>query len=216
VARRGLWALPLWTILLFLATLTHQPDTRTDFPGFARYVTTNEFLVSHIAASIVGAAIGVVGLLALYVFLALHIRSRLAALALFLAVVGDVMITAIFGMAAFAQPALGRLYLAGQTDAAVSTYDDMYGTPLGLTAAVGILLFVVGVVLLGIVVSRSGVLPRWAGIGLAVGVVVFGLIGVVLADFIQSIGAALLIASTVWIALAAGRWMPATPGEPLA
>lgn len=35
----GLWALPAWTVLLFLGTLTHQPDTRTDFAGFARYVT---------------------------------------------------------------------------------------------------------------------------------------------------------------------------------
>src|ERR1700694_2459832 len=69
--RWGLWALPVWTVLLFLGTLTHQPDTQTDFAGFARYVTTTQFLISHIVASIIGAGIGVLGFLALFTFLAL-------------------------------------------------------------------------------------------------------------------------------------------------
>jgi hypothetical protein len=200
IARWGLWALLVWAVLLFLGTVTHQPDTRTDFAGFARYVTTTEFLVGHIVASIVGAGIGVLGLLALFTFLALRVRSRLAAAGLALAVVGDVMITAVFGTAAFGQSAVGRLYLAGHTEDAVAIYDDMYGAPLSATAAVGVLLLVIGVVVLGIAVTRSRVLPGWAGIGMAVGIVVFGVIGVILADVVQSIGAALLIASTLWLA----------------
>src|SRR5436190_3766961 len=105
-ARWGLWALPVWTVLLFFGTLTHQPDPRTEFAGFARYVTTTEFLLSHLVASILGAAIGVLGLMALFIFLALRVRSRLAAAGLVMAVVGNVLITAIFGMAAFAQSAV--------------------------------------------------------------------------------------------------------------
>jgi len=200
IARWGLWALLVWAVLLFLGTVTHQPDTRTDFAGFARYVTTTEFLLGHIVASIVGAGIGVLGLLALFTFLALRVRSRLAAAGLALAVVGDVMITAVFGTAAFGQSAVGRLYLAGHTEDAVAIYDDMYGAPLSATAAVGVLLLVIGVVVLGIAVTRSRVLPGWAGIGMAVGIVVFGVLGVILADVVQSIGAALLIASTLWLA----------------
>jgi hypothetical protein len=200
IARWGLWALPVWAVLLFLATLTHQPDTRTDFAGFARYVTTTEFLVSHVVASIVGAGIGVLGLLALFTFLALRVRSRPAAAGLALAVVGDVMLTAVFGLAAFGQSAVGRLYVAGHTAEAVAIYDDMYGAPLSATAAAGVLLLVIGVVVLGIAVARSRVLPGWAGIGMAVGIVVFGVIGVILADVVQSVGAALLIASTLWLA----------------
>jgi hypothetical protein len=203
--RWGLWALPVWTVLLFLATLTHQPDTRTDFAGFARYVTTTEFQISHIVASIIGAGIGVLGLLALFTFLALRVRSRLAAAGLALAVVGEVMITAVFGTAAFGQSAVGRLYLSGHTEDAVAIYNDMYGAPLSATAAAGVLLLVIGVVALGIAVARSGVLPRWAGIGMAVGIVVFGLIGVILADFVQSVGAALLFASAAWLAYSANR-----------
>jgi len=195
----------VWAVLLFLGTVTHQPDTRTDFAGFARYVTTREFLISHIVASILGAAIGVLGLLALFTFLALRVQSRLATAGLVTAVVGNVLITAVFGMAAFGQSAVGRLYLAGQTEAAVAIYNDMYGAPLAVTAAAGVLLLVIGVVALGIASSRSRVLPHWTGIGMAVGIVVFGVIGVILADFVQSIGAALLVASTVWLAYRAHR-----------
>jgi hypothetical protein len=195
----------VWTVLLFLGTLTHQPDTRADFAGFAEYVTTTEFLISHIIASIVGAAIGVLGLLALFTFLALRVRSRLAATGLALAVMGNVMITAGFGLAAFGQPAVGRLYLAGQTAEAVAIYTDMYGVPLTATAAAGILLLVAGVIALGIALARSRVLPGWVGIGMAVGIVVFGVIGVILADIVQSIGAVLLVASTLWLAYAAQR-----------
>jgi hypothetical protein len=195
----------VWTVLLFLGTLTHQPDTRADFAGFAEYVTTTEFLISHIIASIVGAAIGVLGLLALFTFLALRVRSRLAATGLALAVMGNVMITAGFGLAAFGQPAVGRLYLAGQTAEAVAIYTDMYGVPLTATAAAGILLLVACVIALGIALARSRVLPGWVGIGMAVGIVVFGVIGVILADIVQSIGAVLLVASTLWLAYAAQR-----------
>jgi len=109
ISRWGLWALLVWTVFLFLGTITHQPDPRTDFAGFAGYVTTTEFLLSHLVTSIVGAAFGVLALFALFTFLALRVRSRLAALGLCLAVVGNLMVTAIFGMAAFAQPAVGRL-----------------------------------------------------------------------------------------------------------
>src|SRR5439155_22144202 len=137
----------------------------------------------HIVASIIGAGIGALGLLALFTFLALRVRSRLAAAGLAMAVLGNVLITAVFGMAAFGQSAVGRLYLAGHTEDAVATYNDMYGAPLSATAAAGVLLLVVGVVALGIAVTRSGVLPSWAGIAMAVGIVVFGVIGVILADF---------------------------------
>jgi hypothetical protein len=205
IVRWGFWALPVWTVLLFLATVTHQPDTRSDFAGFAQYVTTTEFLIGHIVASIIGAGIGVLGLLALFTFLALRVRSRLAAAGLALAVVGEMMITAVFGLAAFGQSAVGRLYLAGHTEDAVATYNDMYGAPLSATAAAGVLLLVIGVVALGVAVARSRVLPGWTGVGLAVGIVVFGVIGVILADVVQSIGAALLVASTLWLAGSARR-----------
>jgi hypothetical protein len=96
------------------------------FAGFASYVTTTEFLFSHIVLSIVGAGIGALGLLALFTFLALRVRSRLAAVGLAMTVIANVMMTGVFGMAAFAQPAIGRLYLAGNTADAIAINNDMY------------------------------------------------------------------------------------------
>jgi hypothetical protein len=156
-------------------------------------------------ASILGAAIGVLGSLALGLLLALRAGSRLAIVGLALTVVGNVLITAVFGTAAFGQSAVGRQYLAGQSEAAIATYQDMYRAPLASTAAAGVLCLVCGVIVLGVTSSRSRDLPRWAGIGLAVGIVVFGVVGVILADVVQSLGAVLLIASTLWLAIRAGR-----------
>jgi len=57
-ARIGLWLLPAYGILLGLGTLTHQPPIE-DFDAYARYITTDVFLVSHLGASIFGAALAV-------------------------------------------------------------------------------------------------------------------------------------------------------------
>jgi hypothetical protein len=57
-------------------------------------------------------------------------------------------------------------------------------------------------VIAGAAVARTGSLPRAAGIGFAISVVLFG-IGAIPDNFIETIGCVLMIASTVWIA--AGR-----------
>lgn len=57
------------SLLLAVSTLTHQPDYKTDFEGYADYVTTTPFLVSHLLASIGGAALGVIGAIALVALL---------------------------------------------------------------------------------------------------------------------------------------------------
>ncbi len=46
-ARRWVWALPAWGALLAISTVTHQPDYKTDFGGYADYVTTVPFLISQ-------------------------------------------------------------------------------------------------------------------------------------------------------------------------
>ena len=74
-ARWMLWALPIWALLLLLGATTKQPDPQAQFGEFARYVTTNQFLMSHLINSILGAAIGSIG----FVGLLLHLSaSRVA------------------------------------------------------------------------------------------------------------------------------------------
>src|SRR4030095_2430906 len=111
--RLGVAALPVYGLLVFLSTLTHQPDYRTDFHAYAEYVTTTSFLVSHLVGSILGTTIGIFGVLALGAVLATTGERRLAQRGLVLSVAGMGFIMALFGAAAFAQPAIGRAYLAG-------------------------------------------------------------------------------------------------------
>jgi len=74
-----------------------------------------------------------------------------------------------------------------------------------------VLLLAVGLVLFGIAVARSRSLPRWAGILLAISGLLFAIVGVALADIVQSVGAAGLIASTAWIARSAQSAEPVSP-----
>jgi hypothetical protein len=203
-ARAGLWALPLWAVLLLVGTLTHQPSYTTDFPAYARYVTTTPFLLSHLVASILGAAIGLLGLIALFVLLARGRTSRLALAGLVTSVFATVLTASVFGVAAFAQPAIGRAYLGGYTDQAIAINGDVYGPPLFATALPGILLFALGTVLFGVAVARSGWLPKWAGVGFALGGVLFAIVGFLIGE-VQPVGAALTAVSAAWIAYHAGR-----------
>ena len=207
-ARFLLWAAPLWAILLFIGTLEHQPPPQTQFPEYAKFITTTWFLISHLVASILGAAFGTLGFAALFVLLVQRGAGSSAAWAFALFVIGNTLATSVFGAAAFAQPAIGRMHLAGQTAQAVALQDDVYGVPLFTTAIPGVLLLSIGLVVFGIVVARSAWLPRWAGITLAVSGPLFGIIGVILASVVQSVGAAGLIVSLAAIALFANRSQP--------
>ena len=204
-ARLGLWALPVWAALLFVSTVTHQPNWKTDLVGWSRYVTTTPFLASHLIASILGAAIGALGLVALGAVLASRGRPRAGLWVMVIGVFANVVSASVYGIAAFAQPAIGRGYLAGhnaQVGLLVKT--AVNGGWLNVTAVTSGVLLAASVVVAGVAVARTGSLPRAAGISFAISMVLF-VIGAIPDDFLQSIAGALMIASTMWIAVAAGR-----------
>jgi hypothetical protein len=202
-ARAALWALPVWAALLFVGTLTHQPDTRTDFPGFAAYVTTISFLISHLIASILGAAIGSIGVIALVLLLQDSRAARKAIVGMLCLVTGNTITAAIFGVAAFAQPAMGRMFLAGQQNAP-EFYNQVYGVPLFGTVIVGLLLFIMGGISTGAAVATSGRFPRWAGWMFAITAPLF-VISNFLLPVAQTPMSALLFVSSVVVAWTAGR-----------
>lgn len=207
MTRLFIWALPAWATLLLLATLTHQPPYQTRFGAWSRYVTTPEFLVSHLVGSILGGALGILGFVGLGLFLVGQEdrrTSRLAVPGVVCSVIGNVFVIAVFGIAAFAQPAIGRSYLAGHADVR-PLYDDVNGVPLLVTALCGVLLLSLGVALLGLGIVRSGMVPSLAGWSLVVGAPVFAILGVVLADAVQTVGAALLLAGSLGTAYVLGR-----------
>ena len=188
-ARIGLWLIPLYGALLALGTITRQPEYDTDFQGYAEYITTDRFLVSHLGASIAGAALGVLGIVAALAFLA---RGRAATVAIFGAacfIVGNVLFSALFGVAAFAQPAIGEAFLNG-TSGVRELNDDVYGTPLFATAGIGFVFFLAGAVLLGVAIARAGRPLKWVGIGFAASLVLF-VLGFLMLDIAQPIGGAL-------------------------
>lgn len=205
--RIGLLALPIYGVLTFLATLTHQPDMNADFGAYARYVSTTSYLVGHLVGSIFGTMLAIFGNFALGSYLAGGRAVRIALPAMVSSVAGHALILTIFGMSTFATPAVGRAYLEGQRGI-VEVNQDILGVPLVITALLGGLLYSVGAVLFGFAIWRSGTLPRWAGTLYAPTGFLISIVGLMIGQA-QTVGTVLLIAASGWIAWSALRRPPA-------
>ena len=202
-ARGALWALPVWAALLFYGTLTHQPDPQKDFAGFAAYVTTNEFLLSHLVASIGGAAIGSIGVIGLLLYLQDSKVAGRAIIGMAATVASNTLVSSIFGAAAFAQTAMGRMFMAGQPNG-LDFYNYVYNGTLFGTALVALLLFMIGGVFIGNAIAACGFFPRWTGWVYAITTIGF-VLSTFLLDIGQSISSALLFMATVAVAWSAVR-----------
>ncbi|MGB8984537.1 MAG: hypothetical protein WCC12_21905 [Anaerolineales bacterium] len=202
-ARGALWVLPVWAVMLFLGTLTHQPDPQEDFTSFAAYVTTTSFLLSHLINSIAGAAVGSIGAVGLMLYLQDSKVAGRAIIGTIATIAGNTLLSSIFGVAAFAQTAMGRIFIAGQQNA-LDFYNQVYTGPLFGTALLSLLLFMAGGVFLGNAIAACGFFPRWTGWIYAIGTVGFAL-STFLLPIGQSFSSALLFVATVMIAWNAGR-----------
>jgi hypothetical protein len=202
-ARTVVWALPVWGTLLAVGTLSQQPDYRTEFADYADYITTSTFLASHLVASIAGAAVGLIGMVALFVLTERNSSGR-AALGVVLSTFGQVGLASVFGAAAFAQPAIGRAFLGGDRAVAEAINADVYGVPLSATAGLSILLFVAGGILLGTASRRVPAWPRWAGSVFAASVTVFAAGVFVEVPFVQPLAGLGIAVAGAAIARAAG------------
>jgi hypothetical protein len=197
-ARRSIWLLPVWGLLLVLSTLTAQPDFDTDFEGYARYITTTPFLLSHLLASIGGAALGCIGAVALGVHLSTSRAARMALWGMAAFAASQVVTASVFGIAAFFQPAVGRAYLEGEQAVARAINSEVYNAAeVFAVVGVGILLMMAGAVLLGWAAARAGVGPAWAGVLFAVGVPVFAVGGQIFNIVHTIAGLAIVISSAV-------------------
>lgn len=205
-ARIGTWALPIFAATLFAGTITHQPPPQTDLGGWSSYVTTNEFLFSHIAFSIGGSVFGAIGAVSLGIVLMERGSVKLGLAGLLSGLAANILGPSIFGIAAFAQPAIGRFYLAGHHDLAPGLYADAaQGTPMVIVALVFIVLLVTSFIVFGVAFSRLALMPRLAGIGYAVSGPLFAVIGFALDNWIQSVAAVLMTATAAWMVQALRR-----------
>ena len=208
----GLLGLVLYGALTFWSSLDPQPDPNTDYEAWARFVTTDHYVLTHVFGSILGLILGIFGTFALGVYLANSHAGRMGLVAMVLAVFGSALFLPGMGVSAFAAPEEGQAYLAGIER--LSELPNIFAdTMLAATSLLMVLLIFVGNVLLGVAVWRSGTLPRWAGALWAAGTVFMYPFGLVYEATIgpQStpptvlVGAALLVAGGAWMAFSVLR-----------
>ncbi len=158
----GLLCLPIYGVLTFFSSLNPQPDPNTHYDAWARFVTTDFYLLKHLFVSILGTILVIFGTFALGTYLATSRAGRLGLVAMAITVFGTALFLTVGGVSTFAAPEQGQIHLAG-----IEEYRDLptilAETAMMATMGVGMLLMLVGNVLLGVAVWRSGTLPRWAG-----------------------------------------------------
>jgi hypothetical protein len=119
-------------------------------------------------------------------------------------IVGIALMLSRAGVFAYAVPALSRSFLDGNPES-IRIVDSIFAGPLVTIESVSILLYSAGFVLFGVAIWRSGVLPRWAGVLVAVHTPLvsgpFPLVGSVA-------GALLALAGGGWIAFSVLRDPP--------
>ena len=205
-ARIGIWGAPIFAATLFFGTITHQPPPQTDLGGWSSYVTTNEFLFSHIFLSIGGSVFGAIGAISLGIVLIERGSVKLGLWGGLTGLSANVIGPSIYGIAAFAQPAIGRFYLSGHRDLAQNLYyDAAQGTPMVLVAIAFLALLVTSFIVLGVGFARLALMPRWAGIGYAASGPIFAVVGFLFDNWIQSVGATLMTATAMWMVIALRR-----------
>src|SRR5690348_15894789 len=170
--RAGLWSLPVYGMLLGLSTVTHQPPV-SDFAAYAHYVSTDVFLISHLGASIFGAALAILGAVGVTAYLVRGRAARLAVIGMALTTVTNVFMAAAFGSAAFVQTGIGRTYLNGVDGMTALNADTAYGPALTTTALTSTAFFVMSAIVLGTAIARTHRALRWYGIAYGTSLVVF-------------------------------------------
>ena len=205
----GLLALPVYGLLTAWSSLDSQPDQVKEPEAWARYVSTTSYMVSHLIGSTGGTILAIFGVFALGAYLSTSRAGRLGLAAMVVAAAGHAMLLVPSVISTFTTPAIGEAYLAGMEDVIKGVE---FHPAMMVIYLLGILLAVVGNVLLGAAVWRSGTLPKGAGAIWVVSVLVFYALGAVLGIFItgaslptQPVGALLMAVSGGAMAYSAMR-----------
>jgi hypothetical protein len=196
--RIGVWALPVYGLLTLWATFTHEPDRQNEVEAYAMFLSTTSYLAHHLLGSIFGTILAIFGVIALAAYLANSRVGRLALLAMVLSVAGNCLILTIFGFSTIVSPVIGQLYLAGQPGAMEVNEAIFSSAALLILSGPGLLLYLVGAILLGVAVWRSGTLPKWAGAIYAPSGLLIAA-GVAIGE-LRPLGSALIVVAGGWIA----------------
>lgn len=206
--RVGLFALPVYGLLIAYATLKPQPDQVADPEGWARFVSSTSYLIGHVVGNVLGTALVIFGTFALGALLASSRAPRLGLWGMVLSITGYLLFTVPGVISTFATPPIGAAYLAGNREVMSLEFSPV----LTVITLLALLLAVIGNGLLSVAIWRSGILPRWAGLIWAAATLIFYVLGFALGMATtgaslptQPIGAALMAIAGAWIAWASYR-----------
>jgi hypothetical protein len=210
LTRIGIWALPLAGLLSLIGGLASlgSPDPGVDPRGAAQAASSSGFVLSQFVGNVLAVTLAIFGVIALFAYLANIGWGRLAAAAMILCILGFAMLLSFLGLPTYVIPVISRTYLSGQHDAfrvVGAIFDSVF--PIIIVAS---LLYFLGFLIFSVVIWRSGVLPRGAGVLLAIA-------GLVLAvpapsEILTIVGSVLLLVAGGWIALSVMRG-PSGPSE---
>lgn len=196
------------------STLVPQPNPTTEFEAWSHFVTTTDYLISHLLGSNLGIILLIFGVIALGAYLAKWGRSgRFGLVAMVIIIAANALaLMSAGGWSTFAAPAIGRAYLSGIEDAMQIDVGIDYIVIFMLVIALSF----IGNVLLGIAIWRSRIIPKWTGAIWIVWAVMFYVAGV-LSGFLftsslptQPIGSLLMAISGAWIVWSVFRQPPPT------
>ena len=208
--RIGLLTLPLAGLLITWGAIASSTffdfaDAQVDPGEAAQAYESLGYFLSQFVGYIVGLTLLTLGLFSLTVYLSDIRGERWTLGAMALSILGIGLLLSIYGLRAYAVPALGGAYLYGQ-QGAIEMANIIFGNPTADVFYAAFLLYSAGFILFGFAVWGSGTLPRWAGVLLAVHA---PLLTAPLPDLFSVVGALLLLAGGAWVAFAVLRKPPA-------
>lgn len=206
----GLVGLPLYGALTLWSSISPQPDPGTQYDAWARFVTTDQYVIGHLLGSGGGLIAGILGSFALGAVLAGTRARTLGLIGMVIAVFGAALFLLPMGVSTFSAPAEGFAYLASGVQPP-APQPSLATQLMGLSFLAVIVLGLVGNVLLGIAIWQSGALPKWAGVLWAAAPILMYPLGVVYALIINvhstpptvPVGAAVMVISGIWLVLGA-------------
>lgn len=208
----GLLGLPLHGALTLWSSIDPQPDPKTQYDAWARFVTTDYYVIGHLLGSGLGLVAGIFGSFALGAALAATRAKNQGLAGMVLAVAGAAIFLLPMGVSTFAAPWEGFAYLSSGERLPDLT-SSLASQLMSVTILVAVVLSFVGNVLLGVGVWRSHLLPRWSGAIWAAAPILMYPLGLVYAIVVgvQStpptvpLGAAAMVISGSWIAWRASQ-----------
>lgn len=201
--RIGVLALPLAGLLALVglySTLQLGPGGILA-SGDNRAIVSTGYFMSVFLGNVLALTVLIFGVLALYAYLANSGEGALALGAMVLSIVGIALTLTSVGVYAYAVPALSQSFLNGQVES-IRVIDSIFRGPIGTIQGLILLIYSAGFIVFGVAIWRSGALPKWAGVLLAVHAPLisgpFSIVGTVLGTLLAVVGGG-------WIALSVLR-----------